>query len=46
MRDVLIAFGFIASIFGASIASAAPNSNAGLEKYHFPNLEAVDRIVR
>ena len=46
MRYLLIAFGFIVSISGASIATAAPNSNAGLEKYHFPNLESVDRIIR
>jgi len=46
MRYILIAFSFIVSLCGASIATAAPNSTTGLEKYHFPNLETVDGIFR
>jgi hypothetical protein len=44
MRYTLIAFGLITSICAISIPPAAPNTTAGLEKYHSPNLESVDGI--
>lgn len=46
MKYILIAFGFMTSICASSIATAALNSSAGLEKYNFSNLETVDRIQR